>query len=477
MAAAMSNDRAERTRARWLETLARYKRDPDRPGSADYWSPSLDCASRDELRAIQNAKLAALTPFLYENSAFYRRRFDRLGLLPTDIQTVDDLPKWPVVDKTEMMDDAKANPPFGTYTTHDDALWATRGWMMFSSSGSTGLPRVFRYSQLDRELWAWANARALHAFGIRPSDSMLICAGYGPHVFAWGVQFALATMGVACIPGGGMTGEARTMLVDRFKPTVLTCTPSYALHLGRVMAERGIDPAKSSVRTILVGGEPAAGVAGTRERLEALWNARLVEFYGCTEVSPHCGGYSCPASDRGPGPVTTHLMEDVQIWELVDAESKQSVGEGARGLTVCTSLNSESSPQLRFLVGDYSVFTSDTCECGRTHVRAVGAFAGRADELINVRGVKMYPVQLEEAVRAVPGLGDEYEIVLATNVDGLDVMTARVEHTDRSVGEQVAREIRTRCEVRCDVEVLAPGTLPKTEFKARRIRDTRKLSG
>ncbi|HWO06483.1 MAG TPA: hypothetical protein VNQ54_16910 [Methylomirabilota bacterium] len=180
----MSDDRAARTRAYWLDTLARHKRDPDRPGSADYWSPSLDCASRDELRAIQDAKLAALTPFLYENSAFYRRRFDRLGLLPTDLRTVDDLPKWPVVDKTEMMEDLKAAPPFGTYTTHDDALWAARGWMMFSSSGSTGVPRVFRYSQIDRELWEWANARALHAFGIRPGDTVLICAGYEPHVFA-----------------------------------------------------------------------------------------------------------------------------------------------------------------------------------------------------------------------------------------------------------------------------------------------------
>ena len=204
----MSDDRAARTRTHWLDTLARYRRDPDGPGSADYWSPSLDCAGRDELRAIQDAKLAALTPFLYENSAFYRRRFDRLGLLPTDLRTVDDLPRWPVVDKTEMMEDLEAAPPFGTYTTHDDVLWAARGWMMFSSSGSTGVPRVFRYSQIDRELWAWANARALHAFGIRPGDTVLICAGYGPHVFAWGVQFALARMGVACIPGGGMTGEA-----------------------------------------------------------------------------------------------------------------------------------------------------------------------------------------------------------------------------------------------------------------------------
>ncbi|MEE2760143.1 MAG: AMP-binding protein [Pseudomonadota bacterium] len=468
-----AGNKAEETRTKWLAVLDKYKHNSDAPGSEDYWSPALDCASRDELTAIQNEKLTALTPFLYENSGFYRHRFDYLGFAPTDIQTIDDLPKGPVVDKSEMMGDVQENPPFGTYTTHSDDLWARRGWMIFSSSGSTGVPRPFRYSQVDRELWAWANARAIHSFGIRPHDSMFICAGYGPHVFAWGVQYALAKMGVACIPGGGMTSDMRAMIVERFKPTVITSTPSYALHLGRVMEKKGMDPAKSSVKTLLVGGEPAAGIGNTRKRLEELWGARLVEFYGCTEVAPHCGGYSCPASDDGTGPVTSHLMEDFQIWELVDDENKNPVPEGARGLTVCTSLNSESSPQLRFLVGDYTTYTYEPCPCGRTHVRAVEAFSGRADDLLNLRGIKMYPVQLEQAVRAVTGVGDEYEIVLSTNADGLDIMTVRVEHEDAAAAEAVRNEIRSRCEIRADVEVLAPGTLPKTEFKAKRIRDER----
>ncbi len=468
----MGGDRKEQTRATWLETIERHKRDSNAPGSDDYWSPSLDCVSRDELVAIQNDKLQALTPFLYENSEFYRRRFDRLDLAPTDIQSIDNLNNWPVVDKSEMMEDVVANPPYGTYSMMDEDLWTKRGWMLFSSSGSTGVPRVFRYSQVDRELWSWANARAIHSFGIRPSDSVFLCTGYGPHVFAWGVQYALEKMNVAAIPGGGMDSAMRAMIVERFKPTVILGTPSYALHLGRVMEEKGMDPAKSSVKTILVGGEPASGVTNTRERLENLWGARLVEFYGCTEVAPHCGGYSCPASDAGDGPITTHLMEDIQIWELVDADSKEAVPEGERGLTVCTSLNSESSPQLRFLVGDYTTYTTDKCDCGRTHVRAIGAFSGRSDDLINLRGIKMYPVQLEEAIRAVNGIGDEYEILIKTNDEGLDVMTARVEHAD-NVADQVQNEIRGRCEVRVDVEVLTPGTLPKTEFKAKRVRDER----
>jgi phenylacetate-CoA ligase len=477
----MHKDRKEATRRTWLATLARYKRDPDTPGSNLYWAPSLDTASRDELTAVQNAKLAALIPFLYENSLFYRCRFEHLGMIPTDIQTVDDLPKWPVVDKAEMIADALAHPPYGTYATLDEDLWRSRGWMMFASSGTTGAPRVFRYSQIDREYWAWANARALQAMRIGKDDTVFMITGYGPHVWAWGVQVALAKMEVPAIPGGGMDARARANIIQRFEPTVICCTPSYALHLGRVLQDMGVDPGETAVRTLFIAGEPAIGITHTRARLEGLWRARIVEFYGCTEASPHVGGYSCPASVSADGTVTTHLMEDVQVWELVDADTREPVTQGKRGLTVCTCLNSESSPQLRFLVGDYTVFDDRVCACGRTHVRAVGALTGRADDLINLRGLKMYPSQIEEAVRAVPGIGDEYEIVLSCAPSGLDLMTIRIEHPDHAmpgaVVTRVAEEVRTRCEVRVDIEVLSPGTLPKTEFKAKRVRDMRDKIG
>jgi phenylacetate-CoA ligase len=205
-----------------------------------------------------------------------------------------------------------------------------------------------------------------------------------------------------------------------------------------------------------------------------LWDARLVEFYGCTEASPHVGGFSCPHSQSPDGRVFTHLLEDVQVWETVDPQTLKAQREGERGLTVCTNLNSESSPQLRFLVGDYATLDRSCCSCGRTHVRAVGSFAGRADDLINLRGIKMFPGQIEHAVRSITGIGDEFEIVLITNDDGLDVMTVRVEHhAGDEVAGAVVEEIRSRCEVRAAVEVLTPGTLPRTEFKAARVKDRR----
>ena len=473
-----SGSRAQAMRAYWLETLDRYVADRDAPASADYWSPHLDTASRDELAAIQDAKVAAVVPFLYENSGFYRRRFERLGLVPDDIKSAADLiAKWPVVEKSEMAADAEAHPPYGTYTTIDDAVWAERGWMMFASSGSTGAPRVFRYSHIDREMGAWANARALHSMDFRHGDTVFMVTGYGPHVWAWGVQYALEKMRLPVIPGGGMDARARANIILRFKPTILLLTPSYALHLGRVLQSLGADPRETAVRTLFVAGEPGLSVAATRERIQDLWGARMVEFYGCTEASPHVGGFSCPASQTPGAPVSTHLMEDVQIWEVVDPETKAALPDGERGLTVCTNLNTEASPQLRFLVGDYTVLDRSRCACGRTHARAVGSFAGRADDLINLRGIKMFPIQLEQAVRAIEGTGDEFEIVLTTDDAGLDIMTVRLEHESHATPDEIARliaaEVRTRCEVQAAVEVLARGTLPKTEFKAKRVRDER----
>jgi phenylacetate-CoA ligase len=477
----MADARADTSRELWLATLEKFRYDRDRPANPNMWSPRLDAASRDELTAIQNEKLCFAVPFLYENSPFYRRRFERLGLLPSDFRSIEDLEKWPVVDKAEMMADAAEHPPYGTYTTTTEEVWAKRGWMMFSSSGSTGAPRVFRYTHVDCEAWAWANARALLTMGFWHGETVFMMTGYGPHVWAWGVQYALEKMELPTIPGGGMDAKARANIILRFQPTILLCTPSYALHLGRLMQSMGHDPAATSVHTLFLAGEPALAVEPTRRRIESLWNARIVEFYGCTEASPHVGGYSCPAQQPESSPSATHLMEDIQVWEIVDPETRLALPPGHRGLTVCTNLNSESSPQLRFLVGDYTTFSTARCACGRTHVRAIGSFAGRADDLINLRGIKMFPVQIEEAVRALPGTGDEFEIVLSTDSGGLDIMTVRCEHYDHvssgtPLRQRLEEEIRSRCEVRVVGEVLPPGTLPKTEFKAQRVKDLRRKS-
>ncbi|WP_442954504.1 phenylacetate--CoA ligase family protein, partial [Pararhodobacter sp.] len=188
------SSRAAETRQAWKAVLEKYYEDRSAPLSAQYWSEK-DTWSRDQIRAVQDEKLAAVAPFLYENSDFYRRRFDSLGVAPSDIRDVDSLiVNWPVITKQEMMEDALAHPPYGTYSTCGPEEWADRGWMHFSSSGSTGVPRVFRYTHFDRRFWEQANARALYSGGLRKGDTAFPMVGFGPHVFAWGVQYTLAKM-------------------------------------------------------------------------------------------------------------------------------------------------------------------------------------------------------------------------------------------------------------------------------------------
>ncbi len=474
----MSKNRAAATRRDYLAVLEQHRRNFSEPGSDAYWSPELETASRDKIRAIQDAKLEKLSPFLYENSAFYRRRFDAAGMIPDDIRRVEDLPKWKPVDKKEMVADLEANPPWGTYTTHDEEIWNSRGWTIFPTSGSTGMARVFRYSKIDLEYWKWANSRALWSLGARPGEKVFLIVGFGPHVWGWGVLHALAHMGVPCIPGGGLTAELRCNFILRYQPTILATLPSQLLRIGHVMRELGHDPVKSSITKLFTGGEPAAGIKATRQRLEDMWDAKVVEFYGCTEASPHSGGFSCSHPVREDGAVQTHLMEDIQVWELCDPENDMSVvAEGSRGITVCTNMNSESSSHLRFVVGDYTTFDTTACACGRTHVRAIGGFQGRADDLINLRGIKFYPSVVEEGVRAVDGVGDEYMVILDTSPDGIDYMRIRVEHVDHAqpdvVVAAVQNAVKSRIEVSVKVDVVAPHTFPKTEMKAKRVDDRR----
>ncbi len=413
-------------RTQWIDTMQRYRLSTDQPDNEQFWCTQLDTAPQKELRAIQSEKLQVAVRYVYECIPFYRHKFDRIGLQPGDIRSVDDLPLIPVTTKQEMADDLAEHSPWGSYTALDDDLWLKRGWQIFASSGTTAQPRAFRYSQFDREMWMWTNARAMWAMGFRPGrDSALIAFGYGPHVWLWGVHYALNLMGIPIITSGGLDSSARARFIDRYKPSILACTPSYALYLAGVMRELSLDPAASSIRYLFCAGEPGFSIPSTRKRLEETWNAEL------------------------------------------------------QGLTVVTNLCSEASPQLRFLVGDYTILTHEPCTCGRSHARAVGGMSGRADDMLNVRGVTLFPSSIEDIVRRVPALGAEFAIVLKKEQD-LDVLIVQVEalpevSTERYTGiaAMLEREIRSQCELRAVIEVLPQGTLPPTQFKAKRVRDLR----
>jgi len=476
----LDREMANAARASWLSTVTRYRTAPSAPDDDRIWSRQLETASAAETVEIQNVKLRALVHYLYAAVPFYRRRFDGIGLKPGDLRGVEDLPGIPVVTKQEMAADLAEHPPWGTYTAVDDQSWLQDGWQIFASSGSTAAPRAFRYTSFDRDTWAWSTARAMYAMGFRRGrDSAMLAFGYGPHVWLWGVHYGLNLMGIPIVTAGGLATTARVRFLDLYRPTILACTPSYALYLADAMTQMGLNPADSSVRHLFCAGEPSMAVPALRAKLESTWQATLHEFYGCTEAAPSAGAHSCAEVSAAPGEVSLHLPGDTHIWEVVDADTMEPVPAGGRGISVVTNLLSEASPQLRFVVGDYTQLGSEPCPCGRRTLRAKGGFLGRADDMLNVRGVTLFPSMIEDAVRRVPDVGVEYEIVL-TAPRGLDELTVRVEaaaglpeRDHDALREALVREIRSRAELRTIVEIVSHGVLPRTQTKARRVRDLR----
>ncbi len=467
------------SRERWLALLVEYMGGQEKPASKKYWAPQFECASRARIREIQDEKLHAMLPYLYDHSAFYREKFRAAKLHPDDIRTVGDLARIPVTSKNEMADDVAKNPPWGSYTPIDDRTWAKQGWMVFSTSGTTTTPRSFRYTALDREIWARTSARALYAMGIRAGNTALTCTNYNPHVFFWSTHYALNLMHVTVIPGGVQT-ERRVQMIQLYQPNLLVATPSYSLHLAGAMRNAGMNPASSSIAKVICGGEPASGIASTRRRIEQTWNAEFHDVFGCTEAVP--GGWAVTCREGLKlDPVSTHVQEDLQIWETVDPVTMEPVTAGQRGLTVVTNLNSEGSPQLRFVVGDFTTLDYDRCICGRTLARARGGFVGRADDMLNIRGQKLFPSVIEEVVRSFDVLGDEFQIVLEKD-GAMDTFTivaetrkeVRPTESERLI-QMIAAEVIRQCELRPRIVLVTPGTLPKTEFKARRVIDRREV--
>ena len=260
-------------REHWLAAIERNQRNLSAPGDERYWSPELDTVSRERLREIQSDKLPSAVAYMAANSAMYAQKLADAGVEPADIRSIDDLGSLPVVTKEDMSRSVAANPPWGDYTAVDDQVWKETGWQLFQQAAQ--LPRRRRFAT-PSAIGSCGHGRmlgAVPAMGIRSGrDVGMMLFGYGPHVAMWGLHHALLLMGVPQLPVGGMDTRARAAMIDRLEPTVLGCTPSYALHLGAVMTDMAIDPARTAVRILIVMGEPTP--PSTRRRIEELWGLR-----------------------------------------------------------------------------------------------------------------------------------------------------------------------------------------------------------
>jgi phenylacetate-CoA ligase len=409
--------------------------------------------------------LKSQVKYCYENSSFYRNKFKISGITPDDIKTLDDTEKIPFTSKNDLRD----NYPFGMITVHLDEIVE-----IHASSGTTGNPVVGAYTTNDMNIWAELMARSLYVTGVRKEDVMHNAYGYGLFTGGLGFHYGAQKIGTTILPiSGGMT-ERQIKLMKDFGSTVLCCTPSYAIYLAETMTQAGINPEKDlKLKLGLFGAEPWS--ERIRERIEKELKIEAFDIYGLTEL---CGpGVSVECNEHNG----LHIWEDHFLIETIDPETGKVLPAGEEGELVFTTLTKTGLPILRFRTRDISVIETGKCDCGRTHSRMM-RIRGRSDDMMIIRGVNVFPSQIEYAIMGLPELAAQYQIVLE-RPDALDVFTIKAELTEKSVNitqqelEALKRKIKQKVNnitgLSPIIELVNPGELPRTAGKAKRVLDMR----
>ena len=461
--------------ADWTVWPPRY--DPAwRPDPGDeYWLPGIECAdpaARDELLL---AKLSAQVRYTWERSPFYRRKWEAAGVSPDTLRTLGDLARFPVVDKAELRQAQAAKPPYGDYLciAPDDVA------RIHGTSGTTGRPTVFGIGREDWERIGAAHARILWAAGLRPADVLLICSFFSLYMGSWGALKGGEWLGATVFPfGAGAAGQTLSAVqwARDLRPTAFYGTPSYALHLAETVRREGIDPRSLGFRLLLFSGEPGAGIPATKALIEATFGGACIDMGSMAEMTPWMTNGECRHRTG------MHLWQDIVYTQVCDPVTFEPVPFGAEGTPVYTHLERTSQPMIRLVSGDRTRWVDDPCPCGRTYPRLPAGLYGRFDDMIIVRGENVYPSAIEDTLRAIEGFGGEFRVVVSRR-EAMDELFIRAEyaksHADperlERLRDTMRSRLRTRLGVRPVVELVSEGTLPRTEFKARRVIDDRDL--
>ena len=429
-----------------------------------YWAPEETMPPAERERVILRLLRGQLA-YAWERSPFYRRLWHEAGVTPDALETLADLARFPLVRKDDVRADQEAAPPFGSNLCCSRSDVA----QVNGTSGTTGRSTLFAISNDDWERIGAAHARIMWSFGVRPSDTVFVASFFSLYLGSWGALAGARALGATAFPfGAGVQGQTERALqyVELIRPTVFYGTPSYALHLARVAREHGIDPAGLGFRVMFFSGEPGAGIPATKRRIEETYGTSAIDTGSMAEMTPWMTNAEC--SERAG----MHLWDDIVYTELVDPDTLEPIEGDGEGVPVYTHLDRTSQPMIRFFSGDLARVTADPCPCGRTYRRLPDGIYGRVDDMLLVRGANVYPRAIENAIRAVPGLGDEYRIVVERPRE-LDVLTIEIEAEDSALAEVVRERVRVAIGLAPRVGVHPPGTLPTTEFKARRVVDRR----
>ena len=430
------------------------------------WSKE-ETLSRAEMQALQLSRLQETVARVYERVPYYRAKMEGAGVRPSDIKSLADLQKLPFTTKQDMRD----TYPFGLFAVpREDVV------RIHASSGTTGKPTVVGYTQKDLEIWTDCVSRIACMGGASKADTAQICFGYGMFTGAFGLHYGLEKMGATIVPSSTGNSEKQLMYMQDFQTSLLVATPSYALRLAEVAKQNGIDPKTDlSVKIALVGSELLTDAM--REEMHAVWgeNVKITSNYGMSELMgpgvsgeclEHCG---------------MHINEDYFLPEIIDSETGEVLPAGEKGELVITCIKKEGLPLIRYRTKDVTRLFYEPCKCGRTTCRMENP-SGRSDDMLKVRGVNVFPGQIEEVVLSIPELGPHYEIIVEREGYS-DKLTVRVElnkETD-SFAELQRIENATRSKLKiilgldAKIRLESPNTLQRFEGKAKRIKDLRNL--
>ncbi len=430
------------------------------------WNEKYECMPRQELETLQLSRLKEVTQRVYKSVPFYKKKFRGRGVCPDDIKSLKDLEKLPFTVKSEL----REGYPFGLFAVPLNEIVE-----FHTSSGTTGKPVVSGYTRKDIITWSEVTARSLSCAGTTANDIIQNAYGYGLFTGGLGIHYGARLIGAKIMPISGGQTARQVMMMQDFQSTILTCTPSYALHIAEVAKEMGIDLKKLSLRAGVLGAEPWS--ENMRREIESSLRITALDIYGLTEMIGPGVAQECPEKNG------LHIFEDHFLPEIINPNTGEILEEGEEGELVLTTLTREGTILIRYRTGDISRINRQPCRCGRTLSR-IDKIKGRVDGMLIIRGVNIFPSQIENVLMRVEEVEPHYQLILERR-KGLDELTVELE-TSRAVffdevrkmeelEKKIAREIEETLGLRVGVRLVEPKTIQRSMGKAKRLIDKRKL--
>jgi len=431
------------------------------------FSTKYEMMNRDELQALQLRRLQDTVIRAYYRVPFYRRKMDECKITPDDIRTLEDVRRLPFTTKNDLRD----NYPFDLFAVPEKEIVR-----IHASSGTTGKPTVVGYTRKDLDTWTRLVARMATAAGVSEGDTVQIAFGYGLFTGGFGLHYGCERCGASVIPASSGNTERQLMLMQDFKTTALVCTPTYALHISEVAEEMGIDFTSLPLRVGLFGGEPWSD--SMRDQIEKRLGIIATDNYGLSEVmGPGVSGECLERNGH-------HIAEDHFIAEIIDPETMEPVPEGQDGEIIFTTLTKEALPMLRYRTRDMTHFIPGDCNCGRT-LRRMARVTGRNDDMLIIRGVNVFPSQIEEVLMDIEGTEPHYQLIVDRK-GALDTLEVKVEVSPsmfkdemkrmKTFQESITVRIQTVLGIGVKVTLVEPKTLERYQGKAKRVIDKRKMN-